>query len=459
MTKNQSKKPLVSVYIVNHNYGDYLETAIESVLNQTLENYEIIFIDNGSTDSSRKKIEKYYNNKKIKIILQKNIGLNAANNVAIKLSKGKYIIRLDADDYFDKNALEILVLKLEKDNKLGMVFSDYYTVDHKGDLIEMYRRHDFSEVELLDQPAHGACSMVRKEFLLAINGYDESYHCQDGWDLWVRFIRNFGISNINLPLFYYRQHGKNLTKGKKKILSTRAKILKKNAEKKTGKNQKCIAIIPVRGTVANEESSALKFLGKKRLIDWTIDEAIKSKKITNIVITTPDKNIINHVNRKYKDILTYKRDLRLARFDISLDEALTDLFKTIRLELKIEKIFILFIEYPFRSWKFLDMASDTMDIFEIDRVISVKPENKKMYKHSGKSLVPINNQFFLKQEKDDIFFETGGIYLIKRGTMFKDKEIDKKIGHINIDPLGSFDINSDYGWELAKKLVKLIDKV
>ena len=217
MKKNKSAEPLVSVYIVNHNYGDYLDKAIESVLNQTLDDYEIIFIDNGSTDSSRKKIEKYYNNKKIKIILQKNIGLNAANNVALKLARGRYIIRLDADDFFDKNALEILVSKLEKDDSLGMVFSDYYTVDQKGDLIEMYRRHDFNEVELLDQPAHGACSMVRKEFLLAINGYDESYHCQDGWDLWVRFIRNFNISNVNLPLFYYRQHGKNLTKGKKKF--------------------------------------------------------------------------------------------------------------------------------------------------------------------------------------------------------------------------------------------------
>ena len=82
-----------------------------------------------------------------------------------------------------------------------------------------------------------------------------------------------------------------------------------------------------------------------------------------------------------------------------------------------------------------------------------------MYKHSGKSLVPINTQFFLKQEKNDIFSETGGIYLIKRGTMFKDKETDKKIGHINIDPLGSFNISSDYGWQLAKILVKSIGKI
>lgn len=456
MIKNFNNPPLVSVYIVNHNYGDYLETAIESVLNQTLTSYEIILIDNGSTDSSRKVIENYYSNKKIKIILQKNIGLNAANNVALKLAKGKYIIRLDADDFFDKNAIEILVSKLEKDQNLGLVFSDYYTVDKTGNIIEMFRRHDFSEVELLDQPAHGACSMVRKEFLLAINGYDESYHCQDGWDLWVRFIKNFGVGNINLPLFYYRQHGKNLTKGKNKILSTRASILKKNAKQTSSVNMKCIAVIPVRGSEDDENPNALRFLGKKRLIDWTIDEAIKSKKISDIIITTPDEKIINYVNKKYKNVFTYKRDLKLARFHISLDETLTDLFTNIRLEIKFEKIFILFIDYPFRSWKFLDMASDTMDIFDIDRVISVKPEEKKFYKHSGKSLIPIDKQFFLKQEKNKIFSETGGIYLIKRGTMFKDKETDRKIGHINIDPMGSFDINSDYGWELAKVLAKSI---
>ena len=452
-------KPLVTVYIINHNYGKYLDEAIRSVLNQTLKEFEIIFIDNGSTDDSRKKIEKFYENKKIKIIFQKNIGLNAANNVALRLAKGKYIIRLDADDYFDKNALEILSSKLEKENKLGLVFPDYYTVDETGNIIEMFRRHDFSEVELFDQPAHGACSMVRKEFLLAVNGYDESYHCQDGWDLWVRFIKNYGVGNINLPLFYYRQHGNNLTKGKKKILSTRAKILKKNAEKIPGSSKSCIAVIPVRGFENGQDSIALKLLGKKRIIDWTIDEAINSQKITDIIITTPDQKIINHVNQKYKNVLTYKRDFKLSRFNISLDETLTDLFQNIRLEIKFEKIFILFIEYPFRSSKFLDMASDTMDIFDIDRVISVKLEDKKFYKHTGKSLIPINTQYFLKQEKNVIFSETGGIYLIKRGTMFKDKEIDKKIGQINIDPSGSLNINSEYGLELAKILVKSIDKI
>ena len=115
------KDPVVSVYIVNHNYGRFLQQAIDSVLKQTFKDFEIIFIDNGSEDDSKEKLEKYFSNKKIKIILQKNIGLNAANNIALKFARGKYIMRLDADDYLDKNALEIMYLTLEKKKNLGFV--------------------------------------------------------------------------------------------------------------------------------------------------------------------------------------------------------------------------------------------------------------------------------------------------------------------------------------------------
>ena len=70
----------------------------------------------------------------------------------------------------------------------------------------MFRRHDFNEVDLLDQPAHGFSNRSEKEFLLAVNGYDESYqNAKDGWDLWVRFINKYGVDNVNLPLFFYRK--------------------------------------------------------------------------------------------------------------------------------------------------------------------------------------------------------------------------------------------------------------
>ena len=76
--------PLVTVYITNHNYEKFLEKSINSVLEQTYKNYELIIIDDGSTDGSFKILDKYKYNKKIKIIFQRNKGLNITNNIAYK---------------------------------------------------------------------------------------------------------------------------------------------------------------------------------------------------------------------------------------------------------------------------------------------------------------------------------------------------------------------------------------
>jgi len=141
----------ITVYITNYNYGRFIEQAIDSVLNQTEQDFEIIIIDDGSIDNSRAIIDSYRNNPKIKIVLQQNKGLTTSNNVALKLSQGKYIMRLDADDYLVQNALSKLSSVLDKKPNLGMVFGDYYLVDEKNHILEHFQRHDFNnDVELFD---------------------------------------------------------------------------------------------------------------------------------------------------------------------------------------------------------------------------------------------------------------------------------------------------------------------
>ena len=87
--KMKTLLPLVTVYVVNHNYGKYLDQAVESILSQTFQDFELILIDNGSTDNSKEKLKKYSSDKKIKIIYQDNIGLNSANNVALNFARGE----------------------------------------------------------------------------------------------------------------------------------------------------------------------------------------------------------------------------------------------------------------------------------------------------------------------------------------------------------------------------------
>ena len=182
----------ITVYIPIHNYGRYLVQAIQSVLKQTMDGWELIVIDDGSTDNTQEILAGYKNHPKIKIIEQENKGLNVTNNIALRLANGKYIIRLDADDYFDENILLLLSNILDTKPEVGLVYPDYYHVDESGDLIEIVRRKKIGEeAELLDMPAHGAGTMIRKECLLDLKGYEEKFSCQDGYELWLKFLRKY----------------------------------------------------------------------------------------------------------------------------------------------------------------------------------------------------------------------------------------------------------------------------
>ena len=168
-----NKKPLVTVYVTNYNYGKYISYAVNSLLNQTYKNLEILIFDDGSTDNSKDIIEKYQNVNNIKCFFQKNKGLIKTNNIAISESKGKYIVRLDADDWLDNNAIEIMTNHLERNPEISLVFPDYYIVDENGALLNVYRRHDFKNVSLKDQPAHGACTMFRMSVMKKIRSKNE----------------------------------------------------------------------------------------------------------------------------------------------------------------------------------------------------------------------------------------------------------------------------------------------
>ena len=130
----------ITVYITNYNYGQYIEQAIESVLSQSIDDWELIVIDDGSSDNSLERIDKYRVNEKITIIAQENKGLNITNNVAVRLARGIYIVRLDADDFLDENFLLVLSNILDQRSDIGLVYPDYYHVDPDGNIIETIRR-------------------------------------------------------------------------------------------------------------------------------------------------------------------------------------------------------------------------------------------------------------------------------------------------------------------------------
>lgn len=444
-------QPKISVYIVNFNYGRYIEQAILSVLAQTYKNFEILIIDDGSTDDSQAVISRYALHHKIITIFQENKGLNKTNNVAINRAQGEYIMRLDADDYLEEHALELMVNYLDRHPDKGMVFPDYYLVDKGGDIIDMVRRHNFSEVTQLDQPAHGACTMVRRSNLITIRGYDEAFSCQDGWDLWVRFIQYFGVGNLNLPLFYYRQHGSSLTRDENRILSTRSEILKKN-QVYNKKSLKGIAIIPLRGPSLDARSPGLMPLGDKLVVDWTIDAALQARHVSHVIVTSPDEAVQKHVETHYENkVFFVSRDWRLAMVNKPLDDTLTSVLGELPDELQdFEVLVMLYCESPFRTAMHIDSAVDAMEIFSSDRVIAVRRQMDQFFQHKGQGMQPILAQSgLMTKEREMLYRSAGDLFVLRRGHFYRDFSQDKNLGHIEIDEKSGLRITSEWTYTLA----------
>ena len=204
-----NRDPLVTVYIVSHNYGKYLTQSIKSVLNQTYKNWELIIVNDNSKDETYKIAKKFLkqNRKIISLINYKRTkGLQRIANKVLSICNGEYIIRLDADDWLDENALIILINKAKKNKNIGAVFGNYFLANEKGKIIGFDREinNDNFEKNKFVAP-HGACTLFKTSELKKIGGYSEDINSQDGWEAWYK------LKEKNLIKFFIIGNTKNLS--------------------------------------------------------------------------------------------------------------------------------------------------------------------------------------------------------------------------------------------------------
>ncbi|MBL7858472.1 MAG: glycosyltransferase family 2 protein [Cyclobacteriaceae bacterium] len=452
--------PLVSIYITNYNYDKYLKQAIESVLNQTHKNIELFIIDDGSEDNSKHIMEEYRYTPHVTVIYQQNKGLNATNNVAMNLATGKYFMRLDADDFLDPYAIETMVAAMDADDELGLIFPDYYYIDADGNIIGEERRHDFeTDVSLYDQPAHGACTMVRLEFLKKLGGYNEAFTCQDGYELWIKFTLNHKVNNINKPLFYYRRHGNNLTTNEEKILSTRQKIKSNYIQEHSIHLPPTVVIIPVRNTSIGGNNWPMYHWSGKTILEHAIQKACEADTIQWVVVSSADDNIISYVSSltQYTKLIVVKRPESFARVNESLNKTIDLVLDTlVQHNVQPEAIMTLSLEYPFVASDNLNDAVNTLSLFKSDSLLSVRPDNRMYYQHVGHGMVPILDQDkFTKLEREALYKGAGGIAISTLESYRKNRRlVAGKVGHIVVGSEAAFHINSFFDYTLFSGLNK-----
>ena len=450
--------PKVTVYMPNFNYSMYIEQAVNSIINQTLSDWELIVIDDGSQDNSLKLLEKYKIDNRITIISQENKGLNVTNNVAIRLARGEYIVRVDSDDYLEENFLLILANMLDSNPKIGLAFPDYHNIDKDGNILETIRRKKIGvESELLDLPAHGACTMFRLDILKNIGSYNEEFSCQDGFDIWLRFIEKHQPGNVNLPLFYYRQHNASLTKNEQKILDTRRAINRKYVDNKGGIKNKLACFIPIQTKSIYHQNRPFVELAGKPLIWYTLSEAIKIKCFDEIIVSCSDEEVLKYVNKNFPNIKALKRKFDDDRNELSMPFLIKNSLKELdSLHLQDnDAVCMLPISTPLRKAKHIEHAIDAMEIFDVDTVISIEEEFSPCYNHGKFGLKPINikSQLEHRLERDSIFRDNSAILLSKIKQINLGEMIGKKVGHITMLPEESIKLNSDFEFFIAEKIL------
>jgi glycosyltransferase involved in cell wall biosynthesis len=444
-------QPKVTVYITNFNYGIFIQKAVESVLQQSFQDFELFIIDDGSTDNSKEIIEQYRNHPKVHILYQQNKGLNKTNNVALNLSNGQYIVRLDADDFFEPDALEIMSKTLDADSELGLVFPDYYYVDRDGQRIGEERRHDFDkDVSVFDQPAHGACTMVRVDYLRDLGGYDEQFTCQDGYDLWIKMVTNHKVTNINQPLFSYRRHGNNLTENEARILNTRQQIKRVFIERKE-KVPPTVLIIPVRHTLLGGEDWLLSEKHGDALLYLKIKTVLESKNPLKIVVTSASQAVKNFCLSHFENELKFafvERPEELELGHVSLAESIKLVLNQLNLQQEITAVMTVSVEFPFLKSSSIDEAIDTLVIFKADSVVSVRPDSSMYYRHTGSGMQPILDQDkFTKLEREALYKSAGGIMLTKLSQLHQTgKSVSGNVAHIVVESKEAFAIQSKFEW-------------
>lgn len=456
-----NKNPIVSIYIPVYNHALFLEMAIKSVLDQTFKDWELIIINDGSNDDSENIIKKYESYHNVTIVNQENKGLTVTCNIAIRISKGKYIIRLDGDDYLDENALLIMTNLMEEKPEIGLVYPDYYLVDVDNDIISLERREKLNNGNgfLYDLPPHGACTMYRKQILIEIGGYSEEITCQDNYDIWFRFINNYKADNINLPLFYYRRHGNNSTNNTKKILENRQKIKRKYSELKRKKvnesGKKRLAIIPTRSHAIVMDRMALQKIAGRPMIDYTIKEAEKSNCFDHIAVTSEDNEIIDYVKDHYKNIKTINRPQNYARRNTSLEKTVKFVLEKFKENGEdFDEIMLLFIEAPLKKHQHIIKAIDTMNLFDTESVVSVCETNSPYYMRGSNGLERIGNKEKFRLERKYIYRGNGALLLFKTANLTKGTISGKLIGHIIMLREESINIRSEFDFNVAEYLIK-----
>lgn len=454
----------VTVYVPCHDYGRFLDDALLSVVAQSLRSWELIVIDDGSSDETATVAHRYAEAHPGQVrVIRHGVarGLAACSNVAFEHARGQYIIRLDADDYFDESALMVLAAYLDEHPDIALVYPNYIYVDeHRAILGVESRRKIGTEVELLDLPAHGACTMVRRRVVKNVGGYQEGHGAQDGYQLWLKILnlQQGHVGNVATPLFYYRQHGGSLSLDRTRLLAARQSIKRDLRQRSEGPvKPRIVAVIGAKNTYENMPNIVLESLAGRPLLDYSLAAVAEAGVFSRVLVTTDDPRVVDYCAGRL-DTVAAVRPSELSLPHVRVSEVLSHAVNQLERDLDVfpDIVVMLSVFTPLRTAAHIREAIDTLMAYDCDSVVSVYEDRELHFMHGRHGLEPFNRGMIrrLQLEREALYVDNSAIHALWRDVVTEQDLYGRTVGHIVMSWEDSLQARSAVEAEMVAALIR-----
>lgn len=219
-----NRSPKVSIVLPVYNGARYLKQSIDSCLNQTYKNIELIIIDDGSTDETSQIIKSVTDTRVKSMRLEKNVGLPSALNAGFRNSEGEYLTWTSHDNQYLPISIEEMLSFLARNENADLVYTDYWAYYVDTGVKELRRLSDNPNLSKCD--GIGACFLYTRRVYDEIGDYDPRYRLVEDYDYWIRVCKKFKAVHFAKPLYVYGEHSKSLTNSKYNEIFVLALIVK-----------------------------------------------------------------------------------------------------------------------------------------------------------------------------------------------------------------------------------------
>ena len=196
------QQPLISVIVPCYNQSIYMDECLQSVLDQTYQNWECIIVNDGSPDNTEEVAMKWVEkDSRFNYLYKENGGLSSARNAGIEIANGEWILPLDCDDKIGSQYLELATVQFDKDYTIIYCEAEFF-----GDKKGKWELPEFSTLELSKGNPIFCTAFYKKSSWQKVNGYDTNMiHGLEDWEFWLSIIHESGkVFKIDEVLFYYR---------------------------------------------------------------------------------------------------------------------------------------------------------------------------------------------------------------------------------------------------------------